>query len=623
MEHRRDRRCGCNRNALPCAVEDLEQRLCLSTTFTSPTNFGGIASPTGIATGDFNGDGKPDLVIAGTDTSVDVPVIVDYLDGNFNDSAESPLVGTTAGVVTGNFQGDGTQDDVAAIDSANNTLNVFLNADDGEGDLYADATVSLVGSGGDTQIVSADFNGDHKDDVAVLDPDNGSVDVFTGNGDGTFSFDQSIFVPSPINVAVGDFNGDGHPDLAVLSSNGSVYVALNTGGGAFAAPTAYSFANDFTTVTGFAAPVLTSSGRSDLVVIGTIGLEGGFATALSQSNGTFTLAAPTSLSITPDVVLADDFTTSGFTDLAMLSSDGSLQILPGNGDGTFQAPQTIFSGTLGSGITQAVVANFDGAPGIAYISPSIQGFSLISDTSVATQDLSPTLSGTLPTSAISGVSFTAHENLALTASGSAVNGTASATLLLSPDTSAADSVLTLGSTGGRVVLKAGKSKTFSVKLAKSIPTSVTPGLYHVLVQLTDTNGLTATVDSGKIVNVAAPVVDLTGSFVKPPATVKAGKRFAVTLLVTNTSSANVAAIGRLPLEIESTPDGSLADASPLLTVTKPINLKPGKSVRITFTATLTAAAYLYVNLDPQNVVFPNDLDPSNNLFSTASIIAVG
>jgi len=612
-------------------MESLERRLCLSVTFTTPSFFGGMTSTTGIATADFNGDGKPDVVVAGLDPDAQPPspVLGVYLKQNENFAAPTiiPFSGAPAGVATGDFLGNGHQD-IAAVNSATNTLDVLLN--DGSGDLSQGVGASLVGTSGDTQIVSADFNGDGKDDVAVVDPTDGSVDVYMSIGDkfGTFSFGQSISVPSPLDIVVGDFNGDNHPDLAILSSNGSVYVALNNGSGQFASPTGYSFVlNGLSSVTGVAATALTSSGRSDLVGVGTFGGGGGFSAVVSQSGGTFPATAPASLSIAPEVILAGDFTGSGSNDLAVISSSGSLQILPGNGDGTFGTPQTIFDNTLGSGITQAVVANFDGAPGIAFLSSS-EAFGLTTDSSVAatppppTQNVSPTLSGTLPSSAIAGVSFTARENLVLSAGASAVSGTASATLLLSPDASAADSVLTLASTGGKVLLKADRSKTFSVKLPKSIPTTVAPGLYHVLIQLTDTAGVTATIDSGKTINVVAPVLDLTGSFVNPPAAVKAGKKFTVTLLVTNSSAANVAAVGTLPFEVATTPDGSLSDASLLLSESKRINIKPGKSVRIAFTAALTSSAFLYVDLDPGNDVFTNDLNPSNNIFSTANAIAV-
>jgi hypothetical protein len=625
VESRPPRRPNRTRKDVCGVAECLERRLCLSTTFTTPSSFGGVNSITGIATADFNGDGQPDVVVAGLSPTAGIPVLGVYLNqnGSFATPTLFPFSGTPAGVATGDFVNNGRQD-IAAVDSATNTLDVFLG--DGRGDFSPGAGASLGGTTGDTQIVSADFNGDHKDDVAVVDPADNSVVVYTSNGDGSFSFAQSISVPSPLNVVVGDFNGDGHPDLAILSGNGSVYVSLNNGSGVFPAPTPYGLALD-APPNGIAATALTGSGRSDLIGIGTLGNAGAFSPLYSASGGTFTPAAPAQLSITPNVVLAGHFTGSGFNDLVMISASGSLQLLPGNGDGTFDAPQTIFNNTLGSGISQAVVANFAGAPGIVFIS-SANGFGLTTastggTTTPTTQTVSPTLTGSLPTSVIAGVPFTAKANLVLTAGSSAASGTASATLLLSPDSTAADSVLTLAATGGKISLKANQTKTLGVKLPKSVPTTVTAGLYHVLIQLTDTAGVAATIDSGKTINVVAPVVDLTGSFVNPPTSVKAGKKFTVTILVTNSSAGNVAAAGTLPFDVATSPDGSLSDAAPLLSDNKRINIKPGKSMKIAFTATLTSAAYLFVNLDPGNAVFPNDINPANNIFSTPSAIGAG
>lgn len=575
-----------------------------------------------MATADFSGDGKADLAVAGYDPNSSVPVFAVYLNqgGTFGTPTVYPFSGTPAGIAAGDFLGNGKQD-IAVVDSSTNTLDVFLN--DGSGNFTLGGGASLGGSSGDTQIVSADFNGDGKDDVAALDPTDNSVVVFASNGDGSFSSDQSISVPSPIEVATGDFTGDGHPDLAILSSDGAVYVALNNGSGQFSAPTEMSLGLS-TPPTGLISTALTAGGRSDLVAYGSLNGSGEVSTLVSQSGGTFGAVSTVQVSIAPSAVVAGEFTGSGSTDLAALSSDGSLQILPGNGDGTFGTPQAIFTNTLGSGISQALSANFAAGPGIAYLS-SASGFQLTTDTSAATpvaQTITPTLSGTLPSSVVAGVPFTARENLVLTAGSSAASGTATATLLLSPDASASDSVLTLGSVGGKVALKAGRSKTFSIRLPKSIPTTVAAGQYHVLIKLTDTAGVTETIDSGKTVSVAAPVVDLNGSFVKTPTSVKSGRKFTLTLLVSNGSDANVAAAGALPIEFASSPDGLTSDATPLLSDTKRINLKPGKSVRLTVTTSLSATAYLLADLDPDSVAFPDDIAPVNSVFTTSAPISV-
>ena len=64
---------------------------------------------------------------------------------------------------------------------------------------------------------AADFNGDGKVDLAVINSGSNNVSILLGNGDGTFeaalNFDAGN---SPSGIAIGDFNGDGKTDLAVF-----------------------------------------------------------------------------------------------------------------------------------------------------------------------------------------------------------------------------------------------------------------------------------------------------------------------------------------------------------------------------------------------------------------------
>jgi FG-GAP-like repeat/FG-GAP repeat len=92
--------------------------------------------------------------------------------------------------------------------------------------------------------VVADFNGDGKVDLAVLNSGSNNVSILLGNGDGTFqptkNFDAGT---NPSGIAEGDFNGDDKPDLIVFlagnSSNstvGEVRILLGNGDGTFRTP---------------------------------------------------------------------------------------------------------------------------------------------------------------------------------------------------------------------------------------------------------------------------------------------------------------------------------------------------------------------------------------------------
>src|SRR5205807_10539351 len=99
------------------------------------------------------------------------------------------------------------------------------------------ASIATPALGQAVALAAVDVNGDGKLDLVMLDSKH-NVDVFLGNGDGTFQA-PTVYAggANSTGLAVGDFNGDGHPDIAVLntpnSGNGSVNILLNKGDGTF------------------------------------------------------------------------------------------------------------------------------------------------------------------------------------------------------------------------------------------------------------------------------------------------------------------------------------------------------------------------------------------------------
>jgi hypothetical protein len=237
------------------------------------------------------------------------------------------------------------------------------------------------------------------------------------------------------------------------------------------------------------------------------------------------------------------------------------------------------------------------------------------------QDIAATLLGSVPASAVAGVPVRLRERLTVKAN-SAINGTFNSTVLLSPDESAADNVLTLGSVGGKLPLIEGRTRLYNIRLPRSIPADVEAGTYRILIQVTDTEGVVSTFDSGQTLNVLAPVVDLTGSFANIPASVKAGRRTRFTFLVTNSSAANVAAIGAVNYSVGLSPDGQAADSVSFVTSVAHVILRPGQSRRIAVVATLTSSSFLNTTVQFQGKIFSNDVNPGNNVFATAAAIQV-
>lgn len=91
---------------------------------------------------------------------------------------------------------------------------------------------------GDPQLlVTADFNGDGRPDLAYLDTvSGGRLHLLLGNGDGSFRAGQVLAIASGVGgqIDVADMNGDGIPDL--LLNGSGVTVLLGRGDGTFGAP---------------------------------------------------------------------------------------------------------------------------------------------------------------------------------------------------------------------------------------------------------------------------------------------------------------------------------------------------------------------------------------------------
>jgi hypothetical protein len=120
-------------------------------------------------------------------------------------------VGPSPGAVAvASLRNDGKLDVVAA-DSGG--IDILL----GNGDGTFGASQTYAATGPLSSLTLADFNSDGNRDVASAIPNIGGVALFAGNGNGTFQPASNISLPSgmiPLTVVSGDFNGDGKPDLA-------------------------------------------------------------------------------------------------------------------------------------------------------------------------------------------------------------------------------------------------------------------------------------------------------------------------------------------------------------------------------------------------------------------------
>jgi len=332
-----------------------------------------------IATGDFNGDGFPDVAVADLSANT-VSVLLGNGDGTFQPQQPYAVGLDPVGVVVADFNGDGIAD-LAVTNGGDNTVSVLLG--NGDGTFQAQKTYAVGPA--PFGIVVADFNGDGIPDLAVTSASSaGTISVLLGKGDGTFLPQQTYAAgTNTVGIAVADFNGDGIPDLAVTNeSSGTVSVLLGNGDGSFQAPLPNGVGIE---PYGMAVGDFNGDGFADLAV--TNFHDATVSVLLGNGNGTFQSQQTYAVGNSPHNIVAADFNGDGHVDVAVTNGfDDTVSVLLGNGHGTFQPQQTYGAGSGPLGIA---VADFNGddVPDLAVVDNTASTVSILLGGTVSTGTL--------------------------------------------------------------------------------------------------------------------------------------------------------------------------------------------------------------------------------------------
>jgi hypothetical protein len=395
----------------------------------------GFASPGGFAVQDLNGDSHLDVAI-GSSNSNAFSVFPGVGNGTLSTATTVSTSNAAAPgaayrprtVATGDLNNDGRVDLYFAGYGANDNIASLNQSSGGVLGFGTPTYISAVQAPGTPAL--GDLNKDGELDVVQPGYNGGNGDANTvltrmGNGDGTFQASSQLFTnPLPgagsRDAAIADVNGDGNLDViaavdAIGGSSprqGAVMTALGNGDGTFQMPASVSLTGSNNNPATLVVSDINGDGDLDVLT----GNNASVSTLLGDGTGAFATGT-VNASLDGYSLAAADLNGDGFIDLATADWYGdSVNVVLGNGDGTFAPPSSIAMPTSstpyglaladmnGDGLNDIVVGTYAGG------SPSGGTLSVMLNTSVAAALAAPTALVATPGNNSASIAFTAGAN---------------------------------------------------------------------------------------------------------------------------------------------------------------------------------------------------------------------
>ncbi|CAF1391853.1 unnamed protein product [Adineta steineri] len=196
--------------------------------------------------------------------------------------------------------------------------------------------------------IVADFNNDSRLDLVFLSTNPNAVNVFLGNGNGTFIV-QWVLLQGSLNIlssiTSGDLNNDKILDLAFVDQYANtVNIVFGNGNGTFRSVKNLSLGND-SFLQGITVADLNGDTYLDIAVANSY--QNNVRVFFGDGKQTFIaqMTLYSGRSSYPNAIAVADFNSDGYKDIAVLNYYGrNIGIFLGYGNGSFQAQQMSFTG---------------------------------------------------------------------------------------------------------------------------------------------------------------------------------------------------------------------------------------------------------------------------------------